>query len=177
MFCHRNIKAPRHFCMRIFWYCFDNVSAIETLQHWAVLAQRYFGTAIWLFQHKDILAPVLERPIALMSQCNVRMYMVLRYSHATSTETKFPCAVTSMGTKGTYVKMSIVPKRFCWNVSFRNAMCRNKLKNPSIYNICNTLGRLDDGTNESSTKHLMFQVLFFSWFLAKFFQSILLFFL
>ena len=23
--------------------------------------------------------------------------------------------------------MSIVPKRFCWNVSFRNAMCRNKL--------------------------------------------------
>ena len=38
----------------------------------------------------------------------------------------------------------------------------------------NTLGRLDDGTNESSTKRLMFQVLcFFSWFLAKFFAKIL----
>ena len=38
----------------------------------------------------------------------------------------------------------------------------------------NTLGCLDDGTNESSTKRLMFQVLFFfSWFLAKFFAKIL----
>ena len=36
-----------------------------------------------------------------------------------------------------------------------------------------TLGRLDDGTNEWSTKQLMFQVLFFSWFLAKFFAKIL----
>ena len=37
----------------------------------------------------------------------------------------------------------------------------------------NTLCCLDDGTNESSTKRLMFQVLFFSWFLAKFFAKIL----
>ena len=37
----------------------------------------------------------------------------------------------------------------------------------------NTMGRLDDGTNESLIKRLMFQVLFFSWFLAKFFAKIL----
>ena len=35
------------------------------------------------------------------------------------------------------------------------------------------LGRLDDGTNKSSTKRLMFHVIFFSWFLAKFFANIL----
>ena len=35
------------------------------------------------------------------------------------------------------------------------------------------LGCLADGTNESSTKRLMFQVLFFSWFLAEFFSKIL----
>ena len=34
-------------------------------------------------------------------------------------------------------------------------------RNPSIYNIHNTLARLDDGTNEMPTKHLMFQVLSF----------------
>ena len=37
----------------------------------------------------------------------------------------------------------------------------------------NMLGHLDDGTNELSTKRLMFQVLFFSWFLAKVFTRIL----
>ena len=37
----------------------------------------------------------------------------------------------------------------------------------------NTLGCLDDGTNELSTKYLIF---FFSWFLAKSFQFIFLFF-
>merc|ERR1712016_26656 len=44
----------------------------------------------------------------------------------------------------------------------------------------NTLGRLDDGTNESSTKRLMFQLLFFFHdflqnSLQKYFQSICLF--
>ena len=46
----------------------------------------------------------------------------------------------------------------------------------------NTLGHLDDGTNEESTKRLMFQVLFifhdfFQKCLQKYFQFILLFFL
>ena len=36
----------------------------------------------------------------------------------------------------------------------------DRTKNPSISDIF-TLGRWDDGTNESLTKHLMFQVLFF----------------
>jgi hypothetical protein len=45
----------------------------------------------------------------------------------------------------------------------------------------NTLGHLDDGTNEESNKLLMFQVLFifhdfFQNFLQKYFQFILLFF-
>ena len=40
------------------------------------------------------------------------------------------------------------------------------------------LGRLDDGTNESSTKRLMFQVLFFFHdCLQRWFQCILLFFI
>ena len=34
------------------------------------------------------------------------------------------------------------------------------------------LGRWVDGTNDSLTKRLMFQVLFFSYFLAKFFAKI-----
>ena len=54
--------------------------------------------------------------------------------------------------------------------------------NPSIYNIIHWLGCMDDGTNESSTKRLMFQVLFFFMIsclnsLQKYFQSICLFFL
>ena len=40
----------------------------------------------------------------------------------------------------------------------------------------NTLGRWVDGTFISSTKRLMFQVFFFSWFLAKIFQFIFQFF-
>ena len=40
-------------------------------------------------------------------------------------------------------------------------------KNPSIYNILR-LGCLDDGTNESSIKSLMFQVLFFLIFFIDF---------
>ena len=36
-----------------------------------------------------------------------------------------------------------------------------------------TLGCLDDGTNESSNKRMMFQAIFFSWFLAKLFAKIL----
>ena len=47
----------------------------------------------------------------------------------------------------------------------------NELKSVNLQ--YDTLERLDDGTNESSTKRLMFQVLFFSWFLAKFFAKIL----
>ena len=35
----------------------------------------------------------------------------------------------------------------------------------------NTLGRFDNGTNKLSTKRLMFQVFFFSWFLTKFFAK------
>ena len=42
-----------------------------------------------------------------------------------------------------------------------------KFWNPTIYNII----RWFAGTNDSSTKRLMFQVLLFSWFLAKFFAK------
>ena len=42
-----------------------------------------------------------------------------------------------------------------------------EFKNPSIYNICNTLGCLDDGTNESSSKRLIFQIFFFSMISCK----------
>ena len=48
-----------------------------------------------------------------------------------------------------------------WCLAFNWASSGWPPSNPSIYNICNTLVRWADGENDSSTKHLMFQALFF----------------
>ena len=61
----------------------------------------------------------------------------------------------------------------CFHFRFSEAGFGEKIDQKSVNLQYNTLGRLDDGTNELSTKRLMFQVLFFSWFHAEFFAKIL----
>ena len=70
-----------------------------------------------------------------------------------------------------------------WDSSNATAFCSCQtsqtpacdIRNPSIYNICITLGCLDDGTNESSTKSLMFQF-FFHTFIDLVHEKVVIFF-
>ena len=63
--------------------------------------------------------------------------------------------------------------KWCWSVAhhYWPRFLSDFKKSDNLQN--NMLGRWVDGRNDSSTKRLMVEVLFFSWFLAKFFAKIL----